>query len=594
MKHWAVRFGGTALAALVTACGGSDTGDAQQSKSPVLVFDLSHGVFESRGGGLLPLPAERTLLGQLQGIDAARTAETSKGFFVRLGGAAPGWATTEELGRALRSLKETGKPVICHADSLTNSSVWLVAAGCSEVWVSPGGGVDSFGMGGQAVYFGGLLEKLHVRAEFLHMGKYKSAAEMFTESGPSDAAKESMQALLDSMRETWRAGIASSRPEPRAADAAENGPWTPEEAKAIGLIDAIGFESDARQRLAQLTSTDITDAGLAVEPPKRDSGVVSLLFKLMRGSEETKGPRIAVLPAVGEITYGGGGALSDEGVAADTFTQQIRTLREDAEVSAVVLRINSPGGSALASDLLWHELRRLAERKPLVVSVGEMAASGGYYMAAAGHKIIAEKTSWVGSIGVVGGKFTFGEALADYGVTAHTFATSGADASRTRAAYESPFTPWNEEARRRVGHQMERVYKLFLERVAEGRKVSVEQVEQIAQGRVWTGAQGAGNGLVDELGGLGRAIEVARELAGAPATLPAVLEGEMDPFEALLGLGEDEEHDVRANVVAKAASRAAPWLSLLSPAERTQLGSLWPLAGRESVVVSLPFLLRVE
>lgn len=581
----------TALCAASCGFGGSDEEEAQKPpEEPVLVFDLSRGVAESAAGGFFPLPPERTLLGQLKAIEVAKGLASAKGFFIKLAGADLGFAVSEELGRAFHDLRQSGKPVVCHADGLTNSSLWLAAASCSEVWLSPGGSVDSFGMGGQAVYFGGLLEKLHVRAEFLHMGKYKSAAEMFTESGPSDASKESMQSLLDSMRESWKAGLVSSRPDPRAADAAENGPWLPEEAKAIGLIDGIGFESEARQKLAELTSTDLMAVANAVRRPKKDGGPISLLIKVLMGKEESKGPRIAVLPAVGEITYGGGG-LSDEGIAAQPFTQTLRKLREDAEVSAVVLRIDSPGGSALASDLLWNELRRLAERKPLVVSVGEMAASGGYYMASAAQKIVAEKTSWVGSIGVVGGKFTFGDALADYGVTAHTFTATGSDASRTRAAYESPFTPWTDAARERVSRQMDRIYRLFLQRVSEGRKLPLAQVEAVAEGRVWTGAQGAKNGLVDELGGLMRAIEVARELAGAPATLPAVLEGDSDPIEGLLGLGGDEEHDVTAR---RQVGQAMPWLVALQPNERRQLGSLWPIVSGESVVVSLPFLLRVD
>ncbi len=591
MKHFCL----TALTALhVASCGFGPDEDATASKpsdAPVLIFDLSRGVAESQSGGFFPLPVERTLLGQLKAIDSARNLESAKGFFVKLGGAELGWAVTEELGRSFRQLKDGGKPVVCHADGLTNSSLWLAAAACSEVWLSPGGSVDSFGMGGQAVYFGGLLDKLHVEAEFLHMGKYKSAAEMFTETGPSEAAKESMQSLLDSMRETWKAGLAASRPDPRASDAAENGPWIPDEAKAIGLIDGIGFESDARQKLAELTGTDITAAGPAVEPPKKDSGPVALIVKALLSEDKSKGPRIAVLPAVGEITYGGN-ALSDDGIAAHPFTQEIRRLREDAEVSAVVLRIDSPGGSALASDLLWHELRRLAERKPLVVSVGEMAASGGYYMACAAQKIVAEKSSWVGSIGVVGGKFTFGEALADYGVTAHTFTASGSDVNKTRAAYESAFTPWNDAARERVSRQMERVYQLFLQRVAEGRKLPLEQVQTVAEGRVWTGAQGAQNGLVDELGGLNRAIELARELAGAPPTLPAVLEGEVDPFEALLGMAGKEEQDV--SLRRGAARQVAPWSIALGLGEKRQLGALLPLVEGESVVVTLPFLLQVK
>lgn len=566
------------------ACDGSTDDEAESlPDNATLVFDLTSGVAESAGTGLFPIPAERTLLGTLRTVKAAKASTGTKGFLVKLGGVSPGWALAEELGREFGQLREGGRPIVCHADGLSNDSLWFAAAACSEIWVSPGASIDSFGLGAQAVYFGGLLERLHVQAEFLHMGKYKSAAETFTETGPSEPARESMQSLLDSLRNSWKTGLSKHRSDPRAADAAENGPWIPQEALAIGLIDGIGFEYEARQKLAELTGTSVEDSASANGGDEADASPVGALLDLLMGGDDVRGPRIAVLPAVGAITYEGGSGFGGDGVVATRFIQQVRQLRRDPDVKAVVLRIDSPGGSALGSDLMWHELRRLAAEKPLVASLGEVAASGGYYMACASNKIVAEETSIVGSIGVVGGKFTFGEALAERGVTAHTFTASGLEASKTRPAYESPFTAWDEAARQRIGRHMEHAYGLFIQRVAEGRKMEPAAVEAVAQGRVWTGAQGKNNGLVDDIGGLAKSIEVARQLASVDASLPAVLEGQRDPLEGLLGLAGETDEGVSHS---RALFSVAPWIHQLDARQRQQLQSYLPLLTHSEPVVA--------
>lgn len=569
---------------LASACDSSRSDDDVLPDKALLVFDLTAGVAEAQGGGLFPTPLDRTLLGTLQTINAAKASTGPKGFFVKLGGVSPGWAMSEELGREFKLLRDSGRPVICHADGLANDSLWFAAASCSEIWISPGASIDSFGMGAQAVYFGGLLERMNVQAEFLHMGKYKSAAETFTETGPTEPARESMQGLLDSLRNSWKAGIAAHRADKRAADAAENGPWLPAEALAIGLIDGIGFESEARQRLAERAGAHVDDSASASRGDNQDRSPVGFLMDLLLGGGEARGDRIAVLPAVGAIAYDGGSVLGDDGIVSTRFIQQVNKLRKDPGVKAVVLRIDSPGGSALGSDLMWHELRRLAAEKPLIASLGEVAASGGYYMASAANKIVAEGTSIVGSIGVVGGKFTFGEALAEYGVTAHTFTASGLDPNKTRAAYESPFTPWNETARQRIGRHMEHAYQLFIQRVAEGRKLEPVAVEAVAQGRVWTGEQGQRHGLVDELGGLARSIALARELAGVSERVPAVLEGQPDVLENLLGLSRESEGEAKLSLT----SLLGPWVAQLQPRQRAQLLSFLPLMlQRESVVAAM-------
>ena len=591
----ALLFGALAL---VSGCGGGPEKPEIGSDDPVWIFDLSHGLPESKsGGGIFSLPQKQTLLGALQALDKAASAPHVKGVFVRLGAALPPWSQSEELGRRLSSVKAAGRPVVCHADALGNRTLMLAAAGCSEIWLSPGGSVEAVGMGGQALYFRGLLDRLNIKAEFLHVGRYKSAAEMFTESGPSPEAQESMQSLLSSLRQSWRAGLAQHRQNPAAADAAENGPWVPQAALSSGLIDAVGFESEAREKLATLTQTGIEQAGSALA---RDDGEgsspISVILRLLTTSEEPKEPHVAVLPAVGAINYMQGGAFGDETIAASSFVKTVRRLRDEDSVKAVVLRIDSPGGSALASDLIWHELRRLAATKPLIASVGDMAASGGYYLASAADQIWAEQTSLVGSIGVVGGKFTVGEALAELGITAHTFTPAGQE-DTARVAYASPLTAWDDATRERVRDQMEQIYGLFIERVALGRKLPRETIEAVAEGRVWSGAQGKERGLVDELGGLWEAVAAARDRAGLPNDAPVEMEGGADPLKQLLGLSDevdDESVRAAASRLAEPASAGLPaWLTTLGPQQRRHLASLMPLLGQERVIAAMPFGLKL-
>jgi protease-4 len=291
---------------------------------------------------------------------------------------------------------------------------------------------------------------------------------------------------------------------------------------------------------------------------------------------------------------GDAGMFSDTGIVARSMQRTIRKLAADDSVKAVVLRIDSPGGSALASDLLWHELRALKEKKPLITSVAGMAASGGYYMACASTKIVAERTSIVGSIGVVGGKIVVDDALEDLGIHAETFPASKAEGAAARAAYLSPFEGWDEATREKVRRQMSQIYELFLARVSEGRAVPVEVIRAVAEGRIWSGTQGQRLGLVDELGGLGRSLDIARKLANLDADAPIRIEGGGATFiEAFLGGGDDEDdEDDEASAVAKAVKGAEPKASLLKEIGaplRPFVASFAPLLGGESIVTALPF-----
>jgi protease-4 len=270
--------------------------------------------------------------------------------------------------------------------------------------------------------------------------------------------------------------------------------------------------------------------------------------------------------------------------------KQLRGLAEDRSVRAVVLRIDSPGGSALASDLMWFDLMRLREQKPLVVSVGDMAASGGYYMACAGTKILAEEASIVGSIGVVGGKVALGGALARFGVNVEVVPADPAGDPR-RVAYSSGLVPWDEGSRERARASMQSVYDLFLQRVSRGRGKSVEEVAAFAEGRIFSGREGLARGMIDQLGGLQDAIDLARREAGLdPESGVQLVEPDGSFLDGLLS-GDDEE--ARALAALPPLTLPAGWLPWAE--QLTAHGaSLAPLLRGEQALTAIPFALLIR
>lgn len=554
-------------------------------------FDLTSGVAESTNAGLLySVPASRTYVGLVRTLERAALGKAS-GFLVRLGGEGLDWARSEELGSAFANLRKmTGKPVFCHAHGLDNRVAWFAARACSRIWVSPAGDVDTVGIAGQVVYLKGALDKLKIRADFLHMGKYKSAAESLTQEGPSDEARESLTAVLASIRSTWLDEYSASRKSPALRHDLEDGPWSAEAAKARGLIDDVGYEDDARKALEAEAHTKSTRVAFGRKPGDDNKLDVSEILRLITGGEpSTHRPHIAVVPAEGSIVMEGGSVLSESGIAFRSMQRVIRRLSSDDSVRAVVLRIDSPGGSALASDLLWHELMDLRKKKPLVASVGDMAASGGYYLACAANKVVAERTSIVGSIGVVGGKIVLDQALDQFGIHAESFPASPEPGAAARAGYMSALSPWDEPTRDKVRVQMQSVYELFLRRVSEGRGQPVEAIRAIAEGRIWSGAQGHDLHLVDELGGLGKSIALARQLADLESDTPVELEGISESIVESLLLGEGaDEASVRAALQRVAARRQAA-MDAIPRSLQPFVGALAPLLGGETVVAAAPF-----
>jgi len=613
-RRWA---GLGAVLALASSCdaGSGDTGTStainmlrsglDRASGGVLVeLDLSHGVSEKAPQlGFLSGAASPTLAELVQTLSRAASDRRTRGFLVRLGESDLSWAQAEELSRTLGALPPE-QPVVCHAHGYSNTSLFFALRACDKVWLSPAGEVASVGLASQMLYLKRLLDRFKVKADFLHMGKYKSFAEMFTENGPTDAARESLESVLGSIRQTWLDGLSASPTGQELHGAGkeiqklvEYGPWSAQAAHDAGLIDTIGYLSDARDAAKEDIGVDSVETAFGLQARRDASSEITQLIRFVAGTSpsQDKGEHIVVLPTAGSINMTSGGVLgSGDGIAAEPLGKTLKRLRDNDAVKAVVIRIDSPGGSALASDLIWHDLMELREKKPLIASLAGTAASGGYYMACAATKILAEKSSIIGSIGVVGGKMVFGETLDELGVTGVTFPASKEPGAANRAAYLSFLSTWDEPTRESVRAQMAAIYELFLQRVAQGRDMPVDSVRAIAQGRIWSGAQGLESHLVDSLGGLADAIALAKEQAGLDETAEVKIEGSSESLLQFLDLDSDsDDASIRAAITRLQSSPPGPLDTLAEPL-RPYVSSLAPLLGKERVLTALPFAIEVH
>ena len=574
-----------------------DASSPKGDEARLVELDLTAGAPETIDSGtLFHLSAGQSYTGLVRTIERAATDAKVAGLFVRLGGASFDLAESEELSALLSKVHAKGKPVICHAHELNNSSALLTSRGCSKIWLSPAGEVSTIGIAAQMLYFHGIFDKLKVEVDFLHMGKFKSGAEPLTREGPSEEARTSLVETLAAIRGAWLTESNETRKNDALPSALEHGPWSAGEAREHGLIDEIGFESEALDAAKKAAKVTVMEVGFGPRARKGGGLDIAELVRMLAGSGKgSSKPHIAVVPAEGEITMEAGGPLSSGGITARALGKTLRRMQRDDSVKAVVLRIDSPGGSPLASDLIWHEMMELRKRKPIIVSVGNMAASGGYYIACAGQRIFAERASIVGSIGVFGGKINVGPALDQFGVHAETFAASPEPGAGARAAYNSPLTSWDDPTRERVRATMQSVYDLFIARVSHGRHMEVEKVRASAEGHIWSGDQGLERGLIDELGGLSEALAAARKAASLPADAPVSVEGGRESLLDSLLLGDDASDADAARALANAIATPNARLLAEVPVElRPVIGGLAPLASEEHVTAALPFSLVIR
>lgn len=436
----------------------------------------------------------------LHAIRVAKEDDEISGISINSNFLLAGTSQAQAIRRALADFKESGKFVYAYGDIFLQKDYYLASV-ADSVFINPVGSMDFKGLSAEVLYYKSLQEKTGVKMEVVRQGKFKGAVEPFLDDEMSDENREQITALLNGVWEAMLDEIAESRSLTtiqlnQIADTL--GARTPQYAKTSGLIDDILFrdeyDSIIKQRVGVKADKKYNSIALS------DYVEVANTKRLNKGKD-----RITIIFAEGEILYGQG---SPDYIGQGIMAKALAKARDDDRVKAVVLRVNSPGGSALTSDIIWREVIQTRRQKPVVVSMGDVAASGGYYIAVGADKIFAESTSITGSIGVFGTIPNISELAADIGVNAEQVGTN------KNAVDYSFFEPMSDNFRAYLQEGVASTYKTFLERVAEGRNMEMDAVEEIAQGRVWSGQDAKKLGLVDEIGGLEDAIAEAASLAG--------------------------------------------------------------------------------
>jgi protease-4 len=437
-------------------------------------------------------------------IEAARRHKKVQALLLVVKNLSVGWGAIQEIHQELSRFHEAGKRSLAYLEMADNKNFYL-ACGAQQVYVPPSATVDLVGLRSEMFFLKNLLEYLGVEPQLFGLGKYKSAGEMFTRENMSEPHRSMLDSILTDLQEQLVDKIAarSDVTPQQVQEWVDQGPYTARQAAEQGLIDGILYQDEVEDLLKG------PESGLRRLSPGKlrvKEGLLKRLFTFYR-------PQIAYLVAEGVLTDGESPRRGGRRPTLDSesLTQFLRHIRKRKRVKAVVIRINSPGGSALASDLLWREIRLTDQKKPVIVSFGDVAASGGYYLATAARVILGMPATLTGSIGVISGKFNLAQLLAKLGVTVDAL-----DKGK-RAGYLSPARPFSKGEAAAIQEQMREFYEeSFLKKVAESRSKSTEEVRKLAEGRVWTGAQALENGLLDQIGGLVQAVERAQKEAGLP------------------------------------------------------------------------------
>ena len=460
------------------------------------------------------------------------------------------WGKVQEIRAAVQDFRLSGKPAVAYLEYGGGRQYYLATA-CDDIFLAPTSPLDLVGVALYEPFAREALDKIGAYPDMLHAGDFKTAANVFTETTFTPFHREMNESLSRDLYEQLVAGVAEGRGLPAAAVRAliDEGPFLPGDALERGLVDGLAYEDELTARLA--------NGGEALE---------RLAFAEYRRVDPESlglggGPSVAVVHAVGPIVLGdssadaGGGSVA----AAQILVETLRAARENEAIEAIVLRIDSPGGSAVASDLIWREITLAGADKPVVASMSDLGASGGYYVAMAADVIVAHPGTLTGSIGVVGGKLVLGEAFGKLGIAVEAVSDG------RMAEMNSIFTPYSDEARVRVQVLVDAFYEEFIAKAAEGRAMTREAVHAVAQGRVWTGRQALEAGLIDELGGLARAVAIAKERAGIAADQEVTLVPYPRPrsfFEVLAGGLAIRSHLLPAGSLQTPAMRAGSALTV--------------------------------
>ena len=520
----------------------------------------------------------------LSRIAALATDPKVSGVFVQLGEMDSAWARVADIRDALAEVHKAKKPVHCYFESTDNLGYALLAETCDHISMTPSGMLNLVGVAASAVYAHELLQNVGLDAELLQIGRFKGAADPLTRDDMPEPVRQTMGAILDGLQGRVLAAVArrgSLSPE-RAQALIDQGPFTADQARRAGLVDDIQYDDGARA-VAKRAAHAARVVEEALHPEHPSLGLLDLLRALMgrKQQHEPKGDRIVLAYLDGTITRGSASSLESGG--AESFVGAMRGFADDPHVRAVVLRIDSPGGSALAADLMWHAVRRLQKRKPVIVSIGDMCASGGYYVASAGSEILAQPDSLVGSIGVVGGKLVVSDLAQRIGVH-FTELKRG-----QHAGWTSALQPFTDSERAAFEQQLQATYELFLARIGEGRKLARQAIEPYAEGRLMLGSRAREAHLVDTAGGLRDAMARARDRAhlapDAPVQVWPQRQGLLQALSALTG-------ETRSDAAGDAGGERA-WLVRMARSQHMALIETL-LSGDGLQAAVLPYVLSVH
>ncbi len=544
----ALALGAAAVGAVAVVLRGGSRSSLGWSGGQYLSLDLAGELPEQPASGLAGLlearpPSLRTVV---EAIDNAATDAKVRGLLLRVGTLEAGWARTAEVRDALVRFRSSGKPSWAHLEVAGNREYFL-ATGCRKIAASPAAMLDISGLAAEVTFFRGTLDKVGVEAQFEGVGKYKNAPNQFTERRFTEPHREQMEALVGSLFESYVEAVAEGRglaPE-KVRALVDLGPFDATQAKAAGLVDELLYRDQVEGRVG---------ATQGISPGR--------YLRAARGFGPDSRPQIALVYVVGTIVSGESqeSPLAGALAGADTVVQGLREAAESEQVRAVILRVDSPGGSGTASDAVWREVGRVRTKKPVIVSMGDYAASGGYYVAMGADAIVAAQGTITGSIGVFSGKFSMSGLYAKLGIS------EGVVQRGRHARLFSSSAPWNDEERAHVRALNRAFYSTFVAKAAEGRRQTKEAIEAVAQGRVWTGREAVGAGLVDRLGGFDTALRVAREKArmASGQDVRLVVFPERKGF--LETLVERQEEDVLARALGPHAASLVRWSRRLSEA----------------------------
>ena len=469
----------------------------------VLVLPVPGGLTEHRQNPLLPSfgPGGATVRSVTDSLRKAKVDDRISGVVLKpLIGPRFSWGKLQEIRDAVIDYRESGKPIAAFLE-YGGTEAYYVASAADKVYLMPGSPLELVGRAQYEMFFRNALDKVGTYPDVLAAGDYKTAANQYTETTMTPAHREMAESLNRDLYEQLIEGVADARglAAEEVRRLVDEGPFLAADALAAGLVDGLAYADELKDR----EPFEADDWREIADGDYRQIGLQSLGLN--------QGERIALIYAVGAIASGSSSfdVLNGDVLGADTLTSAIRSAREDDSVRAIVLRIDSPGGSAVASDVIWREVGLVRESgKPIVASMSDLAASGGYYIAMGADAIVAQPATLTGSIGVVFGKFTTGGTYEKLGVGIEPVSEG-----RFAEIY-SPVTRFSDAERAKAQVLVDATYEQFVAKAAEGRGTTRDALHEVAQGRVWTGRQALERGLIDEVGGLGRAIALAKEKAG--------------------------------------------------------------------------------